>query len=147
MPRLFHAATTNQKGYTLVELSVAAMVLGIAVIAAIAMIRKSRDFEIDGNIVRQARNIAASTLEDSVIFQTSRYPVEVKTHVIAGEKSIYILPGKWITPTVNVVATEIQTETWGTMAIPYQEIKAVVRWTYNGKSDSVISRKRIAQIK
>lgn len=137
-------------GFTLIEVMVSALLLGILVAGATSVIGTGRTLEGAGSYRAQAVRIAANSMERAT-HHYAAYPLP---------------PGRF--PSNPNLATEtgaacaanqidsiypIQSEHWteadggNPVDVPYQAICVKLFWSCGGQPDSVVLRKRIANVK
>ncbi|HLP42261.1 MAG TPA: prepilin-type N-terminal cleavage/methylation domain-containing protein [Fibrobacteria bacterium] len=134
----------SQAGVTLVELMVAAAVLGLALTATVSMLRTGMDLEHQYNLERQAYNLAYASLENPAY----TYPANYDT-IPDFTTTITLYTGA---QPVNVNVTvhahpEIKERTWvAHPETPWRRVDAKVAWHENGVARSIIATKIIARI-
>ncbi len=142
------AAKKSFRGYSIVELLVAAIILSIAITAIIAVIRKGRELEIIDKHRRQARSVITNLLEtkyDDRNFlalavapydSTTRIPLDTSyTPDLMANLRRQVMVGQW---PINIGT--------GSTTIPLVIIKVSVNWAeLDGNQDTIIITKRITQ--
>lgn len=142
-------STSGERGTTLVEVMAASFILSLTFFAVVAMIRKARDLEYEGNAYFQARLIANSILERPG-YHYSNYGT-----LASPKDSVYPALDR---PVINVsdsrfVDIELRVTTtsgneaagdWNGVVVPYKRIEAIVSW--NNGANSISSAKRITEI-
>jgi prepilin-type N-terminal cleavage/methylation domain-containing protein len=127
----------NNKGFSLVESLVAAVLLGISLFAVINMVRKGQEHLLLTNHRNQARGTIERTLETpqfnpenykALVTNTDPAPQDV---IIDSKASLH---GN-LTVTVN--AEQNQTGTDPLLLIPYREIVIAVTWTETSGGNGV----------
>lgn len=134
-------------GYTLVELIVAAVCLGIAVSGVMAMISAGRQMEMESGNRRQARMIANSTMEGDYLRYTNFINILDST-----ESTVKLNPG---TPAeisaTQVIASSVENfqmnnswvDTMPVIGIQHRLVRVGISWSVAGRQDSVLVRKII----
>ena len=143
----------NQSGFTLIELMVSAVILGLSITGIMTMLSVGRTLETEDGLNRQARINAANALEDSN-FQSAKYPLPAPSanattgNLIAGAGSL--VPYTQIQSTLE--GTPLQ---WtdgndpthvSTVAVPYQTRTVFVSWSVAGATQSLTIIKSLAGI-
>jgi type II secretory pathway pseudopilin PulG len=139
-------------GYTLIELMVAAVCLGISISGIMAMIGVGRQMEMETSFRRQARIIAGSELERT-IFHYRNYPFLTTNPITPVSVLLDKDAATQQTATMNVTVSN-STVNWNnvgdpvgtpTQPIPYTTIQVRIAWTVAARADSILLQKRIAQ--
>ena len=89
-------------GYTLIEVMVASIILGLGIIGAISMLRLAQGMEYDVHLRRQARLLAGSFLEDSLYSASKNWPILVGLRTISPNPILDTLPNPDLTATVTI---------------------------------------------
>jgi Tfp pilus assembly protein PilV len=142
--------TEGEKGLTLVELMVAALLLGLAITGVMSMLGAGRAVETDKILQRQATLLAADTLEDPQ-YAAVNYPLAVRNSPYTVALSTGT--GHSIPATLTVMVQDASTE-WNdgnggaSISVPHQTMAVQVQWTAPGtsKTESVVLRKSIADL-
>ncbi len=137
-----------QAGFTLVELMVASLILGMAITAVMTMLTIGRTIEAGDCLRRQARILAASILEDSLYQSDS-------TAIIGSNTVISTLtPGIGLpipdTLTVNVVKVAPVSWTDGndatlTILVPFKTVTVNISWSNAGVNETISLQKSIPE--
>jgi prepilin-type N-terminal cleavage/methylation domain-containing protein len=141
---------TRLAGYTLVELMVAAVLLGICVSGVMTMISVGRQAELDNSIRRQARIFAANQMESDQ-YNYTQYPATAGMASPPDTINRDTIPK--IVPTISVTVSPESSAVWnqiggGSISFQYQKVTVAVSWLKkNGNMESVGFQKIIAAIK
>lgn len=140
-------------GYTLVELVVAATLLGLAISGVMSMIGSGRQMELENNLRRQARIVASGMLENP-LYHFSRYGAFVAGQTI-GATTLMADAETPVPATTRLIISSERFTIWNDIisggtsasvgALPYRRMEARVSWTVAGQTQSVRIRKNIAQ--
>lgn len=133
-----------QAGVTLVELMVAATVLGLALSATVSMLRTGMDMEYQQNLERQAYNLAYSALENPAY----TYPAAYESMVDSTTAAFLNTEEQPVNVTVTVaVHPELEEVTWvAHPETPWRRVDATVAWHEGGVARSITATKIIARI-
>jgi prepilin-type N-terminal cleavage/methylation domain-containing protein len=138
----------NCEGMTLVELLVAASILGMAITGVMSMLGIGRQIEAENGLRRQGDMVAANVLE-SPAYHYSNYPFpagDVSSAITLSTDAAHTIPA---TQTVSIAdqTTPFNDLVSGShIDVPYQSVSVKVKWTLNGQDDSVTSRKWVAAL-
>jgi type II secretory pathway pseudopilin PulG len=139
-------------GYTLIELMVAAVCLGISISGIMAMIGVGREMEMETSFRRQARIIAGSELERD-IFHYRNFPFLTTNPITPVPVLLKMDATNQDTALMNVTVSS-STVNWNNVGDPtgipsqpisYKSIQVCISWTVAAHADSIILQKRIAQ--
>lgn len=137
-------ARCRPRGFSIVEVLVSAAILGIAVVAIVAMVRKGGDLQAEGNYRRKARTAITARFE--TLYNHENYPV-----IAAGENDSTITFGAGAggDSLVGTLHTTIVSEALTVSAtpnIPVQKVTIVLAWdTFDGERDSISMTKWISE--
>lgn len=133
-----------QAGVTLVELMVAAAVLGLALTATVSMLRTGMDLEHQYNLERQAYNLAYASLENPAY----TYPADYDSMADSSTAAFLNTEEQPVNAIVTVHVHPEQTErTWvAHPATPWRRVDATVAWHENGVARSITATKIVARI-
>lgn len=137
----------SARGYTLVEVMVATLILGLSVVAVVTMLREGRNSEDYGEVQRQASILLRSAMEDTA-YDFRKYAVYngLLSHKF-GHNDTLRLDTLRIFAICSVTVGAQQTENWtGTNQVKFKRIVGIVRWTLDGVLDSLTLSKRIAPV-
>ncbi len=143
---------SRQRGFSLIELIAASLVLGVAITGVMSILGTGRTLEFQNKLRREARLIAADALEDSTLHY-SQYStliagtLPVRTvlldsgtvHPVSADITIRILP--------EVMETWMEVSGLPNPQVPSKTIKVNVGWNADGQADSVMITKRIAEVR
>lgn len=140
-------------GYSLVELVVAAVCLGIGISGVMTMIGSGRQLETGHSLRRQASMFIQNELESDTYHHTN-YEALNPLPMVVGPSAIVLNPGQAnpvpATLSGNVILDSVQWNDPGVapplLWVVYKRIDFVVRWTFAGRIDSVVASKRIARM-
>lgn len=144
-------AFRNCEGFSLIEIMVAALLLGIVITGATSMIGTGRSMDSAGRLRSQALRLASNAL-DRAPYQNAAYPIAGAPRVTTSNPSLRTESGAACTATqvdsVYATATALWVEADGGSAVgvPFQRISIKVKWTCGGPADSVMLWKRIANV-
>jgi prepilin-type N-terminal cleavage/methylation domain-containing protein len=137
----------NSRGYSLVEILVAAAIIGISLVAVVAFIRKGQEMISIDKHRMVARGIVERTLED-MRFQPESYNTLPAAPVSPTTSDVIIDAD--ITPNIHgslVVAIGNEQATVNGKTAPYRAISATVTWTeLGGKCDTVSIAKWLTNV-
>ncbi|MDB5050485.1 MAG: hypothetical protein JWO30_3556 [Fibrobacteres bacterium] len=145
MPERTHfppKASFGEAGFTLVEVLVASIILGLTVSAVSAMIINSSLLRSINEHNRQARVIAQEELED-LAHHFIRYPVgemDAPINLDDGPGLVAVPANRTVTAglhTVNILGVDVE----------YQSLDSKVAWSENGQNQNVTISKRITRVK
>jgi prepilin-type N-terminal cleavage/methylation domain-containing protein len=135
----------GQRGFSLVEVMVASVVLGLTVSAVAIMIVNSSALRLGNDHDRQARIIVQEELEDPV----HHFSFYDGTGNI-DNASIFLDFGEAdqaaTTATRNLTVSNRTMDILGT-SVPYKQVVSAISWTEGGQARSVALAKRIAKTK
>jgi prepilin-type N-terminal cleavage/methylation domain-containing protein len=138
-------------GFTLVELMVASVCLGLAISGAMSMIGAGRQIEMENWNRRQARMLAYSALENNAYHYLNFSSIIVP---YSQTSVVQLNPGTPLAINATLVVTsdlgyftmhDPDGETPPSLGIQYKWVRAAVNWTVAGHADSVHVRKRITE--
>lgn len=136
----------GQRGITLVEVAVSAMLLSLTFLGVITMLQKSRDIDFESDIYLQAKRLARSALEENE-YHPSNYATLAPGTAVYADLEIYpsINSTRSITVVKRVVIDPqaLDATGWVGRSIPYRRITATISWEAGAKS--VSATKRIAR--
>jgi prepilin-type N-terminal cleavage/methylation domain-containing protein len=140
----------NQFGFTLIELMVASLILGMSITAIMTMLSIGRTIEAGDGLRRQARNIVASTME-SAAYQT--YAVGANfSNSIVGSLTPSLGPPIPYTLTTNVTSPPAASWTDGNAppaiipnSVPYNFVDVQITWVDAGTNESYRLQKWLAK--
>lgn len=142
---------TGQGGFSLVEVVISAAILGLVVAGLTSLLATGRALDSSSRLRSQAMALASNSLNRTTNHYTA-YPVAagvtstartLKTESDAAcaatqIDSVYApVPDYWVDATSG---------TAGAVEVPYQKITSMVVWNCGGLADTVILRKRIADV-
>jgi prepilin-type N-terminal cleavage/methylation domain-containing protein len=122
---------SDQRGFSFVEIMVAAALISVMIVAVIAMVRKGSEWIPLNRHMRFARGIIASTMEKQA-FQPENY-----NNCVAGTTTTTeILDPKTnlqgtFTFTINAEVAQVNG-----VAVPHKEITGVITWVEPGNPDT-----------
>jgi prepilin-type N-terminal cleavage/methylation domain-containing protein len=138
-------AKTGQSGYSLVEVMVASLILGMTIAAIVSMLRIGNDIQRNSDYRRQALAIAESALE-SPLYHFYRYPVlttapiaPISRVIKVGPPSVSCLLQVTVSPEIPAFRLDFP--------YPYKIITAVVVWNDQGLAGGVSLRKTITELR
>ncbi len=147
----------ENSGFTLIETMAAALILGISITGVMTLLGVGVAVETDGGFRRQARMIAASTLEQPA-YHFSNYngltpgagpwPASPDTSLKASREGAPPLPAT-LAVTVSPATTWALADAEGSsvpVSVAYKTITAQVSWTLDGHSETVTLVKTITEI-
>lgn len=141
MPNRKKIGVRSFYGYTLIEVMVSTLVLGLAVAAVATMLRKGKASEDSGEIRRQATLLLQSSLEDTA-FGVAKYNTIASPAEAIDTLRLDILK---VPCTTSVSAGTETFDTWNSVQVRYKKITSKVRWTFEGIRDSVSMSIRITK--
>ena len=140
----------RQQGYTLIELMVSSVVLGLAVVGTTTLWRNGQEFEQQGDVRRQAFQALVGAME-APEYHFSRYATAANW-----SGTVLLDSGTTSSVTCNlaVVVSPEDSVLWGTGAdmnrIRFKHVTGTVTWPLPGKPDSIESlqlKKRLVRVK
>ncbi|GBU21628.1 hypothetical protein R80B4_01526 [Fibrobacteres bacterium R8-0-B4] len=156
----------NNAGFTIVELLAAAVIVLVATAAAVAVVRKSAEIQMNGVHRLQARNVIVGYFENDFDYRRFSKDTPPKYDVIVDRQNVSIpVDGNWkpsaagaefvLDDRVGVGAVPLKgyisfnaktaSQPIGEYSIQYHEITIKVKWTEaGGDKDSVMLTKRLA---
>lgn len=132
-------------GFTLIEIMVSTLILGLIVSGVLAMIRNSREDELETEYRRQARLIVFEALEDT-LYHPSRYAGAPANYPVQANKVKYL--NKWQTNQVqadlDITVSPEQQETMAAgVVVRYYRITASIQWPTAAPTNAITFTKRI----
>ena len=139
-------------GFTLVEVMVAALLLGIVITGATSLITTGRTLEGDGSLRSQALRLAVNSMERTTRHY-SAYPLAkgfttAKPNLITESGASCAanqIDSIYDTTSVGTQWTDADGSNVG-VDVPYQRICVKINWSCGGPADSIVLRKRIANV-
>lgn len=137
-------------GFTLVELMVSSLILGLTVSAVAFMIINSSVLRMQNDHSRQARIIAQEELEDTEHHFLQYSPSTImpgfadralnldhgETYITVANRNLIVTRGNFPVPPIAPA-----------LMVPYQRLVSTVTWTEDGVEKSVTLVKRITQVR
>jgi prepilin-type N-terminal cleavage/methylation domain-containing protein len=126
----------NIRGFSLVEVLVASLVIALSVVAVVAFVRKGQEMLAIDKHRRMARGIVERTLEND------QYQPEKYNNLVTATSTASVVIDEEMDPDLNGSLTQAvsaeQRLIYGTDTIPYRTVTATVMWTERGgNSDTV----------
>jgi prepilin-type N-terminal cleavage/methylation domain-containing protein len=138
-------------GFTLIEVMVSALLLGVVVTGATSLIATGRNLESAGSLRSQALRLAANSMERAT-HHFSAYPITTAPQGIPSNPILTTESGGNCTANQidSIYAPELANWTdadgGNQVDVPYQRICVKLFWACGGPADSVVFRKRIANV-
>jgi prepilin-type N-terminal cleavage/methylation domain-containing protein len=140
-------------GFTLIEVMVSAILIGIVIMGATSLIATGRTLDSVGRLRAQALRLASNSMERAT-HHNSAFPISPAPQVITTDTALTTESGATCPATQIDSVYGIATVQWteadgGTQGVDvtYQRICVKVNWTCGGLADSVVLRKRIANVR
>ena len=137
-------------GFTLIEIMVAALLLGVVITGATTLLGSGRTLEGSGSLRSQALRLAANSMERST-HNYSAYPLaagRITSNPDLHTESGAVCNASQIDSIYVTQATPWNDADGGNpVSVTYQRICVKLNWTCGGLSDSVVLRKRIANVR
>jgi prepilin-type N-terminal cleavage/methylation domain-containing protein len=139
-------------GFTLIEVMVSAILLGIVIAGATSLIGTGRTFDGAGRLRAQALRLASNSMERAA-HHNSAFTVTAVNQRLVSNPDLTTESGAVCQATqidsVYATATAQWTDADGgnPVNVTYQRICVKLAWTCGGLSDSVVLRKRIANVR
>lgn len=137
----------RQQGYTLIELMVSSVVLGLAVVGTTTLWRNGREFEQQGDVRRQAFQALVGAME-APEYHFSRYATAANW---SGTALLDSGTTSSVTGNLTLEVSPERSDLWGTGAdmnlVHYKSVTGKITWTLAGKPDSLKLTKRLARVK
>lgn len=152
MPAPVRSATGRypaQEGFTLLEVIISAAILGLTVAGVTTLIASGRALDSSSRLRSQAFTLASNTLERTG-YHYLAYPVpaavNVSYPVLVTESGANCTATK--TDSVYAPASDFWVDANGgsPVEVPYQRFTVMLTWTCGGLADTLILRKRIADV-
>lgn len=138
-----HRSVGCRRGYSLVELLTAAMIIALATIAVVAVIRKGREIQVLDHHRRMARAVLRSRLDTDYDYRN--YDT-IKDGTLSETVTLDPRSGNPLTGQVTATVTTQNTSVGGT-TIPIKQISMKIVWTEpEGDVDSIELEKWIADV-
>jgi prepilin-type N-terminal cleavage/methylation domain-containing protein len=138
----------GQAGFTLVELMVASVILGMSLTAAMTMLSVGSGIESEDGLRRQAKTIVSRKMEQP-IYQNFTLPI------VAGDTlTNNFLVTSTGTPVSAKLSVSVKPDSaiWtdgdninGTVIVPFQTVVVKLEWTFADKTEYFTLQKSIAQ--
>lgn len=138
----------GQRGFTLVEVMVASILLALTVSAVAIMIANSSNVKLVNDHYRQARIIAQEELEDPVHHFINYLGAASSGGGIQfdyGEPGLVATTANRVANRAVIVSPEVYVPILG-VNVPVKKISSTVTWTENGKGQSVTLYKVITRV-
>jgi prepilin-type N-terminal cleavage/methylation domain-containing protein len=138
-----------QKGFTLVEVMVASVILGLTVSAVAIMIINSSVIRATNDHFRQARNLAHQQLEDqafhmfnfpNIVDQTANTPFRLDFN----EPALQFVPAN---RQISVATRNFAGFAVAPLNVQYRRVRCTVTWTENTLAQSLVLRKRVVKVR
>jgi prepilin-type N-terminal cleavage/methylation domain-containing protein len=140
---------TANSGYTLVELLVAASLLGMCITGVMSMIAVGREVEGKNGLRQQALQNGITILENPD-YHFSNYPLppESSTPPI----TLVNENGGAVSTVTEFIVTEELSESFkdvggGSILLWFQKVSISINWSVAGQAESVVLQKRITRVK
>ena len=141
-------------GYTLVEIMVASVILGLTVAGIVSLLRNGRELEYQNDHRRQARMLANKALEDPAYFYYSYNPSYAGLNDIGTVLFLDTVTNRSVPCSLIVtVDAEVSLSDWDNSIRPdFRKITARVRWTAtgtwpDGPKEEVVLMKRVTTVR
>jgi Tfp pilus assembly protein PilV len=137
------ACRHRSRGYSLVEVLVAAMLLIIVVFAIVGVVRKGRELDVGDNHRRQARALIDSLMETR--YDDRQYNTVVPNTKVTG--TVRIADNIGVADVIDSVGpmASVTAATGANTTVPIKPIIIKVRWTeVDGTKDSIVIEKQLA---
>lgn len=142
-------------GMTLLEVVIAALVLGISLTGVLSTLGSGRDQETMAYLRNQAAKVAKNAMEDSN-YTSAKYagfaPGSKEwsfpaTAVLRSETDSAVIANVMIKVAPEDVKWFYNPDLGGFgQAVPSRKVSATVAWTFAGRSETIVLNKRIAEI-
>jgi len=139
-------------GFTLIEVMVAALLLGIVISGATSLLGTGRTLEGAGGLRSQALRLASNSME-RITHHHSAYPISPAPQVSASNPNLTTESGAVCAANQSDSIYPISAVLWADadgggniVSVTYQRICVRLIWTCGGLADSVVLRKRIANV-
>jgi prepilin-type N-terminal cleavage/methylation domain-containing protein len=127
----------RRQGFSLIEVMVSAVILGMLIIGVITVLRKSNDLDVTYVHYRRARAILDSCFEDT-IYTPLRY------NLMTNDSQAVLIDDRG-TPSTNddlfgmmrIVVSTQQINCGGGRNAPYKEIQGTINWTDGGSEELI----------
>ena len=155
-PGILHPIPSRDRGMTLLEVVVAALILGISITGVLSMLGSGRDQETLAFLRNQADKVAKNAMEDSN-YTSAKYAgfaPAAKDWTFPAKADLSSETGTALQADV-MVAVGPETVEWmfnpdlGAFgqAVPFRQVSVTVSWSFAGRNESVSLKKRIAEIR
>lgn len=132
-------------GFTLIELMVASVLLGLTVSAVAIMIVNASVMRLVNDHFRQARIIAQEELEDPVHHY---FNYDGLGSIVNGAISLdFNEPAQAPTPAFRNLTLSVQTQTIAGTLVPFKTMASNVSWSENGQNFTVTMAKRVTKVR
>jgi prepilin-type N-terminal cleavage/methylation domain-containing protein len=137
----------RQQGYTLIELMVSSVILGLAVAGTTTLWRNGREFEQQGDVRRQAFQALVGAME-APEYHFSRYAAAADW---SGTVLLDSGTTSSVTANLSLAVSPEESDLWGTGVdmnqVHYRSVTGRITWSLAGKSDSLKLKKRLVRVK
>lgn len=134
----------TQDGFTLIEIMVSTVVLGLAITGIVALLRNGRELEYANGHKRQAKQVAQAAMELEAYYYINYSTMGNMSQDLFFDAG----PVNPIAAHLTVTVSAEQSVVWNDgISVPYKSVEAKVLWPYPYPEDSVVIVKRVAKVK
>jgi hypothetical protein len=139
-----HPASRSQGGYSLIEVMVSSLLLGLAIIGVVSMLRTVRELEFGVHMNRKARIMAENVLESKSYKNYSATPPALLTYTEVLEPR----EANPINASVLVITSTPSYVTWQTRSVEYEVVHTTISWPnpFSASSNTLSLKKCVANL-